>query len=88
MEKTFTLAEIKNIFRFNVQEIFISFPEPEATDIAATLLQVWLQFAALEPTEENAKDLTLGKVDVELLPEYCRERYADSLNLHHNWEQV
>lgn len=88
MEKTFTLAEIKNILRFNVQEILISFPEPEATDIAASLLQLWLQFAALEPNEETVKDLAKGKVDVELLPEYCRQRYADSLILNFNGERA
>lgn len=88
MEKTFTLAEIKNIIRFNVQEILLSFPDPEATDIATSFLQLWLQFAALEPNEENAKDLAEGKVDVELLPEYCRQHYADSLILNFNMERA
>jgi len=88
MEKTFTLAEIKNILMFNAQEVLITFEEPEATSIAASIIQIWLQFAGLEPSVEVAEDMTKGKVDVELLPEYCRQRYADSLSLNFNGERA
>lgn len=88
MEKTFTLAEIKNILMFNTQEVLITFEEPEATNIAASIIQIWLQFSGLEPSVEVADDMTKSKVDVELLPEYCRQRYADSMDFYRDQEQA